>query len=88
VQLLVETQVLSCTELFSLMSSTAANLHCSSISGTVFQGVTLEDLEGTPVNLCYVKFQNIQNIHLFFNQNNADKTQIDHLASIGSPSLP
>jgi len=49
--------------------------------------VTPEDLEGIPVNLRYVKFQNVQNIQLFVkdNQNNTDTTQIDHLAIIGSP---
>ena len=58
-----------------------------SISGTVFHRVTPEDLEGSPVNLRYVKFQNVQNIQLFIkdNQNNTDTTQIDHLAIIGSP---
>jgi hypothetical protein len=49
--------------------------------------VTPEDLDGTPVNLRYVKFQNVQNIQLFIkdNQNSSDTTQIDHLTIIGSP---
>jgi hypothetical protein len=53
----------------------------------VFDRVTAEDLEDTPVNLHTVKCQNVQNIQLFIkdNQNNADKTQIDHLAIICSP---
>jgi hypothetical protein len=57
-----------------------------SISGTVFHRVTPKDLEGTSVNLHYVKFQNVQNIQLFFkdNQNNTDTMQINHLVIIGS----
>ena len=53
----------------------------------MFYKVTPADLEGTPVNLCYVKFQNVQNIQFFTkdNQNNADETQTDHFAIIGSP---
>jgi hypothetical protein len=62
-------------------------LHCSSISGTAFQRVTPDYLEGTPVKLHYGKFQNSQNIQLFIkaNQNNADKTQLANLAVISSP---
>jgi hypothetical protein len=59
-------------------------LHCSSISGTAFQRVTPDYLEGTPVNLHYGKFQNIQ-LFIKDNQNNSDKTQIDNLAVIVSP---
>lgn len=46
-----------------------------------------EDLEGNPINLRYVKFQNVQNIQLFIkdNQSGGEVTQIDHLACIGSP---
>nr|CAD7424280.1 unnamed protein product [Timema monikensis] len=49
--------------------------------------LTPEDLEGTPVNLRYVKFQNVQNIQLFIkdNQSGSETTRIDHLAFIGSP---
>ncbi|PSN41069.1 Thioredoxin-like protein 1 [Blattella germanica] len=49
--------------------------------------VTPEELEGNPVNLRYVKFQNVQNIQLFVknNQSGSETTQIDHLAFIGSP---
>nr|CAD7458387.1 unnamed protein product [Timema tahoe] len=49
--------------------------------------ITPEDLEGTPVNLRYVKFQNVQNIQLFIkdNQSGSETTRIDHLAFIGSP---
>ncbi|RZC38103.1 thioredoxin-like protein 1 [Asbolus verrucosus] len=49
--------------------------------------LTPEDLEGNPVNLRYVKFQNVQNIQLFVkdNQSGDEVTQIDHLAIIGSP---
>jgi len=53
----------------------------------MFYRVTPEDLEGTPVNLRYVKFQNVQNIQFFTkdNQNNADKMKTYHFAIIGSP---
>ncbi|XP_050301226.1 thioredoxin-like protein 1 [Anthonomus grandis grandis] len=49
--------------------------------------LTPDDLEGNPVNLRYVKFQNVQNIQLFIkdNQSGGEVTQIDHLAIIGSP---
>ncbi|XP_067004870.1 thioredoxin-like protein 1 [Anabrus simplex] len=49
--------------------------------------LTPEDLEGGPINLRYVKFQNVQNIQLFIkdNQSGGEKTQIDHFAIIGSP---
>ncbi|EFA06575.1 thioredoxin-like protein 1 [Tribolium castaneum] len=49
--------------------------------------LTPEDLEGNPVNLRYVKFQNVQNIQFFIkdNQSGGEVTQIDHLAIIGSP---
>jgi len=48
---------------------------------------TPEDLDGGPINLRYVKFQNVQNIQLFVvnNQSGGEITQIDHLAVIGSP---
>uniref|UniRef100_A0A6M2DJC1 Putative thioredoxin-like protein 1 n=1 Tax=Xenopsylla cheopis TaxID=163159 RepID=A0A6M2DJC1_XENCH len=46
-----------------------------------------KDLEGKPINLRYVKFQNVQNIQLFIKDNQKDKdvTVIEHLAFIGSP---
>ncbi|XP_066253640.1 thioredoxin-like protein 1 [Euwallacea similis] len=49
--------------------------------------LTSEDLEGNPINLKYVKFQNVQNIQFFIkdNQSGGEVTQIDHLAIIGSP---
>lgn len=45
------------------------------------------DLEGNPINLRYVKFQNVQNIQIFIkdNQSGGEVTQIDHLCFIGSP---
>lgn len=49
-----------------------------------------KDLEGTnPVNLRFVKFQNVQNIQLFIrdNQNGSDKTQLDRLIFIGAPII-
>lgn len=49
--------------------------------------MTPEDLEGNPVNLRYVKFQNVNNIQFFIkdNQSGDEITQIDYLAIIGSP---
>ncbi|XP_022914878.1 thioredoxin-like protein 1 [Onthophagus taurus] len=49
--------------------------------------VTPSDLEGNPVNLRYVKFQNVTNIQIFVkdNQSGDEVTQIDHLAIIGTP---
>ncbi|XP_044744857.1 thioredoxin-like protein 1 [Coccinella septempunctata] len=46
-----------------------------------------EELDGTPVNLKFVKFQNVQNIQVFIkdNQEGGEVTQIDHLAFIGTP---
>lgn len=46
-----------------------------------------EDLNGTPINLRFVKFQNVQNVQVFVrnNQGNEEVTQIQHLAFIGSP---
>lgn len=62
-------------------------MYCFEYAIALFHRVTPEELEGTPVNLRYVKFQNVQNIQLFIkdNQNGSDTTQIDHLAIIGSP---
>ncbi|KAJ8941743.1 hypothetical protein NQ314_010287 [Rhamnusium bicolor] len=52
-----------------------------------FQELVPQELEGNPINLRFVKFQNIQNIQLFIkdNQSGGEVTQIDHLAIIGSP---
>uniref|UniRef100_A0A1A9V6U2 PITH domain-containing protein n=1 Tax=Glossina austeni TaxID=7395 RepID=A0A1A9V6U2_GLOAU len=50
-----------------------------------------KDLEkGTPVNLIYVKFQDVRNIQLFIknNQSGGEITQIDYMAFIGSPLMP
>lgn len=49
--------------------------------------LTPVDLDGNPVPLRFVKFQNVQNIQLFIkdNQSGAEVTQIDHLAFYGSP---
>lgn len=46
-----------------------------------------KDLEGHPVNLRYVKFQNVMNIQIFIrnNQSGNETTQIDYLGFIGSP---
>jgi len=42
---------------------------------------------GNPVNLRFVKFQNVQNIQIFVqdNQDGSDETRIDHLQLFGSP---
>lgn len=44
---------------------------------------------GNPVNLRYVKFQNVQNIQIFVknNQSGGDVTQIDYIGFIGSPII-
>lgn len=58
------------------------------LKGCIFYfRVTPQDLEGVPVNLKYVKFQNVQNVQLFIkdNQGGGELTQIDHLAILGSP---
>ncbi|CAB3370249.1 Hypothetical predicted protein [Cloeon dipterum] len=49
--------------------------------------LTAKDLEGAPMNLRFVKFQNVQNIQLFISSNQAgtETTQIDHLVILGSP---
>ncbi|XP_076267639.1 thioredoxin-like [Rhynchophorus ferrugineus] len=49
--------------------------------------LTPEDLEGNLVNLRYVKYQNVQNIQFFIedNQHGGDVTQVDQLTIIGSP---
>ncbi|KAH8302840.1 hypothetical protein KR044_011076 [Drosophila immigrans] len=56
------------------------------------QELTLAEKElenGQPVNLRYVKFQNVQNIQLFVknNQSGGDVTQIDYIGFIGSPII-
>lgn len=61
-------------------------------SMTSVQNMTLDpqDLQsGQPVNLRYVKFQNVQNIQIYVrnNQCGGDVTQIDYLGFIGSPLM-
>lgn len=43
--------------------------------------------EGNPVQLRYVKFQNVQNLQIFVkdNQSGTETTQIDYLSIIGAP---
>ena len=50
--------------------------------------LSLEDItEGSPVELKYVKFQNVLNLQIFVkdNQMQSEKTQINYLSIIGSP---
>ena len=49
--------------------------------------LTPDQLDGSPINLRYVKFQNVQNLQFFFKDNQGDEetTQIDYLAVIGTP---
>ncbi|XP_040564667.1 thioredoxin-like protein 1 [Lepeophtheirus salmonis] len=49
--------------------------------------LTKEQLDGTPIPLRFVKFQNVQNIQLFIkdNQEGDDITQVDFLSIIGTP---
>jgi len=58
-------------------------------SCTAVQDLALDakDLSGQPVNLRYVKFQNVQNIQIFIkdNQSGGDVTQLDYIGFIGSP---
>lgn len=58
-------------------------------SFTAVQDLVLDpnDLAGNPVNLRYVKFQNVQNIQIFIkdNQSGGDVTQLDYIGFIGSP---
>jgi hypothetical protein len=53
------------------------------------QDLTLspDQLDGNPINLKFVKFQNVQNIQLFFkdNQGGEEVTQINYLGLIGIP---
>lgn len=61
-------------------------------SNVAIQDLSLDpkDLEaGNPVQLRFVKFQNVQNIQMFIknNQSGDEKTVIEHLAFIGAPIL-
>lgn len=57
---------------------------CNSIQDLCLNG---NDLDGDPIKLKYVKFQNVSNIQIFIknNQNGSEITQIDYLGFIGSP---
>ena len=49
--------------------------------------LTPGQLDGSPITLKFVKFQNVQNLQLFVkdNQSGDEITQIDYLGIIGSP---
>jgi len=49
--------------------------------------LTPDQLEGNPITLKFVKFQNVQNFQIFFkdNQSGDEVTQIDYLGIIGNP---
>jgi len=49
--------------------------------------LSASDLDGSPINLKYVKFQNVTNVQIFVrnNQSGGEVTQIDHLNFVGSP---
>lgn len=49
--------------------------------------LTPKDLEGNPINLRYVKFQNVQNLQIFVKDNQSDEetTRIDKLVVLGLP---
>lgn len=53
----------------------------------LFNRVDPKDLAGNPINLRYVKFQNVQNIQIFIKDNHGggEITQIDYIGFIGSP---
>lgn len=49
--------------------------------------LTPKDLDGGPINLRYVKFQNVQNLQIFVKDNQSDEevTRIDKLVILGLP---
>lgn len=49
--------------------------------------LTPDQLDGTPIPLRFVKFQNVQNMQFFIkdNQGGGEVTQVDHFAVIGTP---
>lgn len=50
--------------------------------------LTKKDItEGNPIQLRFVKFQNVQNLQIFVkdNQEGTETTQIDYVSVIGSP---
>ncbi len=53
----------------------------------LLSSLTPDQLDGSPIPLRYVKFQNVMNLQFFFkeNQEDTETTQIDWLAIIGTP---
>ena len=49
--------------------------------------ITPGQLDGSPITLKFVKFQNVQNLQLFIkdNQSGDEITQLDYLGVIGTP---
>ena len=53
----------------------------------LFFSLTEDQLDGSPISLRFVKFQNVQNLQFFFKNNQADTetTQIDFFSVMGTP---
>ena len=53
----------------------------------LYFSITPGQLDGSPITLKFVKFQNVQNLQLFIkdNQSGDEITQLDYLGVIGTP---
>ncbi len=53
----------------------------------LYNRLSSSQLDGSPIPLRFVKFQNVTNLQLFFqlNQGDTETTQVDYLGVIGSP---
>ena len=49
--------------------------------------LTPAQLDGSPIGLRFVKFQNVKNLQIFFkdNQEGGEVTQVDYFSVIGTP---
>ena len=54
---------------------------------SLYFSITPGQLDGSPITLKFVKFQNVQNLQLFIkdNQSGDEITQLDYLGVIGTP---